>query len=53
MVCICVSGETLGFRFAALMAPLTSSRVTIAASSMNTTKVLSIRRVVSLKPNEP
>ncbi|MFS7957403.1 putative acyl-CoA oxidase [Helianthus anomalus] len=35
------------------MAPLTSGRVTIAASSMNTTKVLSIRRVVSLKPNEP
>ncbi|MFS8032104.1 putative acyl-CoA oxidase [Helianthus anomalus] len=40
-------------KFAALMAPLTSGRVTIVASSMNTTKVLSIRRVFSMKPNEP
>ncbi|KAJ0837729.1 putative acyl-CoA oxidase [Helianthus annuus] len=35
------------------MAPLTSGRVTIVASSMNTTKVLSIRRVFYMKPNEP
>ncbi|KAI3744108.1 hypothetical protein L1987_57183 [Smallanthus sonchifolius] len=48
-------------RFAAFMAPLTSGRVTIAASSMNTTKKglatavrysLS-RRAFSMKPNEP
>ncbi|XP_071735800.1 acyl-coenzyme A oxidase 3, peroxisomal-like [Rutidosis leptorrhynchoides] len=48
-------------RFAAFMAPLTSGRVTIAASSMNTTKKglatavrysLS-RRAFSVKPNEP
>ncbi|KAF5758725.1 putative acyl-CoA oxidase [Helianthus annuus] len=35
------------------MAPLTSGRVTIVASSMITTKVLSIRRVFYMKPNEP
>ncbi|MFS7980510.1 putative acyl-CoA oxidase [Helianthus anomalus] len=34
------------------MAPLTSGRVTIVASSMNTTKVLSIIQVFSMKPNE-
>ncbi|XP_076931297.1 acyl-coenzyme A oxidase 3, peroxisomal-like [Bidens hawaiensis] len=48
-------------RFAAFLAPLTSGRVTIAASSMNTAKVglatairyaLS-RRAFSIKPNEP
>ncbi|KAK9074404.1 hypothetical protein SSX86_007002 [Deinandra increscens subsp. villosa] len=48
-------------RFAAFLAPLTSGRVTIAASSMNTTKIgLAIairyslsRRAFSIKPNEP
>ncbi|KAL8258565.1 hypothetical protein R6Q59_026518 [Mikania micrantha] len=48
-------------RFAAFLAPLTSGRVTIAASSMNTTKIgLAIairyslsRRAFSIRPNEP
>ncbi|KVI09835.1 Acyl-CoA dehydrogenase/oxidase [Cynara cardunculus var. scolymus] len=48
-------------RFAAFLAPLTSGRVTIAASSMNTAKVgLAIairyslsRRAFSIRPNEP
>ncbi|KAK1412129.1 hypothetical protein QVD17_33127 [Tagetes erecta] len=48
-------------RFAAFLAPLTSGRVTIAASAMNTTKVgLAIairyslsRRAFSVRPNEP
>ncbi|KAI3818408.1 hypothetical protein L1987_12214 [Smallanthus sonchifolius] len=48
-------------RFAAFLAPLTSGRVTIAASAMNTTKVgLAIaisyslsRRAFSITPNEP